>query len=50
MTKFAVVKIKGQQFKVSKGDEILVGKLSEKEPGDARGVRARSPAGKKDGE
>ena len=31
MTKYAVIKTKGQQFKVSVGDEILVGKLSEKE-------------------
>ncbi len=31
MTKYAVIKTKGQQFKVSVGDEILVGKLDEKE-------------------
>ena len=31
MAKFAVIKTKGQQFKVSEGDEILIGKLSEKE-------------------
>jgi len=31
MTKYAVIKTKGQQFKVSEGDEILIGKLSEKE-------------------
>jgi len=29
MAKFAVIKIGGQQFKVSEGQEILVGKLSD---------------------
>lgn len=29
--KYAVIKIKGQQFKVKEGDEILVGKLNENE-------------------
>lgn len=29
--KYAIIKIKGQQFKVKEGDEILVGKLGEKE-------------------
>lgn len=30
MTKYAVIKLKNSQFKVSEGDEILVDKLSEK--------------------
>ena len=33
--KYAVIRIKGQQFKVSEGDEILVGKLGEKEKPEA---------------
>lgn len=33
--KYAVIRIKGQQFRVSEGDEILVGKLSEKEKPEA---------------
>lgn len=28
--KYAVIRIKGQQYKVSEGDEILVGKLADK--------------------
>ena len=32
---YAVIKIKGQQFRVSEGEEILVGKLSEKEKPEA---------------
>ncbi len=31
--KYAVIRIKGQQYKVSEGDEILVGKLADKKPG-----------------
>lgn len=31
MAKYAVIRLKGQQFKVAEGDEILVGKLGEKE-------------------
>jgi len=30
--KYAVIRIKGQQYKVSEGDEILVGKLVDKKP------------------
>ena len=30
--KYAVIRIKGQQYKVSEGDEILVGKLADKKP------------------
>ena len=30
--KYAVIKIKGQQHKVSEGDEILVGKLGDDKP------------------
>lgn len=32
MKKYAVVKIKGTQYRVSEGDEILVGKLNKEEP------------------
>jgi large subunit ribosomal protein L21 len=32
MAKYAVIKIKGTQYKVSEGDEILVGKLGSKRP------------------
>lgn len=32
MTKYAVIRLKGQQFKVSEGDEILVGKLGSGKP------------------
>jgi large subunit ribosomal protein L21 len=32
MSKYAVIEIKGQQFKVSQGDEILVGKLNKEKP------------------
>lgn len=35
MAKYAVIRIKGQQFRVSEGDEILVGKLGEKEKPEA---------------
>ena len=35
MAKYAIIKIKGQQFKVKEGDEILVGKLGEKEKPEA---------------
>ena len=31
MAKYAVIKIKGMQYKVSEGEEILIGKLAEKE-------------------
>ena len=30
--KYAVIKLQGQQFKVSEGDEILVGKLGDAKP------------------
>ncbi|MGB6839179.1 MAG: 50S ribosomal protein L21 [Microgenomates group bacterium] len=30
--KYAIIKIKGQQYKVSEGDEILVGKLGNDKP------------------
>ncbi len=30
--KYAVIKIKGRQYRVSEGDEILVGKLGEDKP------------------
>ncbi len=30
MTKYAVIRLQGQQFKVSEGEEILVGKLGDK--------------------
>lgn len=33
--KYAVIRIKGQQFKVEEKDEILVGKLGEKEKPEA---------------
>lgn len=29
MNKFAVIRLQGQQFKVSEGDEILVGKIAD---------------------
>ena len=29
---YAVIRLQGQQFKVSKGDEILVGKMKSKKP------------------
>ncbi len=29
MTKYAVIRIQGKQYKVSEGDEILVGKMSD---------------------
>lgn len=32
MKKYAIIKIKGQQFRVSEGDEILVGRISGKKP------------------
>jgi large subunit ribosomal protein L21 len=32
MAKYAVVRIKGRQYKVSEGEEVLVDKISEKEP------------------
>ena len=32
MAKYAVIAIKGTQYKVSEGEEILVGKLGEKKP------------------
>ena len=35
MDKYAVIRLKGQQFKVEEGDEILVGKLAEKEKPEA---------------
>ena len=38
MTKYAVIKIKGQQFKVEEDDEILVGILSEKEKPEAKAL------------
>ena len=30
--KYAIIEIKGQQYKVSEGDEILVGKLGKEKP------------------
>lgn len=33
--KYAIIKIKGVQYKVSEGDEVLVGKLGEKEKPEA---------------
>ena len=32
MKKYAVIKLKGTQYKVSEGDEILVDKISDKKP------------------
>jgi len=32
MSKYAVIRIKGSQYKVSEGDEILVGKLNGEKP------------------
>ncbi len=42
MAKYAIIKLKGQQFKVSEGDEILVGKLGEKEKPEAEVLLVKS--------
>ena len=42
MAKYAVIKLKGQQFKVKEGDEILVGKLGEKEKPEAKVLLVKS--------
>lgn len=47
--KYAVIKIKGMQHKVSEGDEMLIGKLAEKEKPEAEILLVKTEKGVKVG-